>query len=155
MPSLDVLLALLASCRGAQAVRHEEAQRAEERVRETPEWAEAERRLGVWEMTSRVVAELEGEVKEIALRRFVETGDKRPHPSVQIKEFTRLDYDKDLALAYAIKNLQLAVKLDATAFEKVAKVMPLEFVTVRKEPAAQIAKNLVMLAEAGDEGEAA
>jgi len=52
-----------------------------------------------------------------------------------------LDYDPKEALKWAMEH-QIALSLDKSSFDKFAKATPLDFVTIREEPRAQIAQNL-------------
>jgi hypothetical protein len=55
---------------------------------------------------------------------------------------TKIEYDTARALTYAREHLPQALKLDAREFEKVAKVLKLDFVTTHEEPQATIATDL-------------
>ena len=81
-------------------------------------------------------------VRELALRAYDVAGDKRVHPAVQVKMYAILDYDPANALNYAREHLPGALKLNRQAFEKVAKVAGLDFVTMDQEPRAVIAGDL-------------
>jgi len=85
---------------------------------------------------------IQEEVRELALREYQKTGNKRPHSAVQIKVFTVLAYDNDKALDYCRQHLPGALKLDKRAFEKVAKAANLEFISVTKVPKATISRGL-------------
>ena len=69
------------------------------------------------------------------------TGAKK-YPGVEIKLTTRLTYPEQDARDYCREHLPNALKLDRTSFEKVAKVLPLDFVTITQEPKAYIAGDL-------------
>ena len=84
----------------------------------------------------------ETEVRKQALGIYEETGDKHPHPAVPIKMYTVLDYDDGEALDYAREHLSKALKLIKRTFEKAAKVLELDFVTIRQEPRATIRRDL-------------
>ena len=88
------------------------------------------------------VADAEARVRAAALDAFAETGDKRPHPAVGIREMTRLYYYDSDAFSYCVEHLTTALKMDRRKFEKVAKAAELEFVDILKEPQATIARDL-------------
>ena len=87
------------------------------------------------------VAEVEATLRELTLLAYAETGDKAPVPGVGIREVTKLDYDKATAFRWATEHV-LALKLDTTAFEKIVKATPLDFVRIYQEPLATIATQL-------------
>lgn len=87
-------------------------------------------------------ARMENEVREWAITAFLTTGDKKPHPAVQIKEYTVLTYDDGQALTYSREHIPNAVKLDKRAFEKAAAALALDFVQIATEPRATIATDL-------------
>lgn len=82
------------------------------------------------------------EVRKQALAIYDETGSKSPHPAVKVKMYTVLKYNLAEALNYAREHLPKAVKLDKRAFEKAAKAIEPDFVTINQEPRASIARNL-------------
>jgi len=75
------------------------------------------------------VAHLESEIRTAGLAHYAANPDskKLPH-SLGIREVTRLEYDPAAALDWAMDK-RMYLKLDTSAFEKVAKVTPVEFVT--------------------------
>jgi len=81
-------------------------------------------------------------VRTSALQVYAETQDKKPHPAVPIKIYTVLQYEQQDAIEYAREHLPTALKLNTSTFEKVAKVVPLDFVTISEEPRATIARDL-------------
>lgn len=89
------------------------------------------------------VAELETNLRELTLQAFAETGNKAPAEGVSVKIFGVLSYDPKEALQYA-KEHGVALKLDTTSFEKMAKISELRpsFVSITEEARAQIASNL-------------
>ena len=82
-------------------------------------------------------------LREIALEVYAETGDKAPAPGVGIREMVRLVYDGKIAFDWA-KAHKIALKLDAKAFEKIAKASPLDFVQTSTEAVATISPNLAV-----------
>ena len=92
--------------------------------------------------TKAAQADAEIDVREIGRNIFAETGDKTPHPAVKIKIYTALDYTDGDAVEYAREHLPQALKLIKNIFEAAAKVIKLDFVTMRKEPRATIARDL-------------
>ena len=90
---------------------------------------------------SELVKEEEARLRELTLQAYAETGNKAPAQGVGIREMTKLDYDKDTAFKWATEHV-MALKLDTTAFEKIVKASPLDFVKVSLEPQATIASHL-------------
>ena len=84
----------------------------------------------------------EHRVRWEALEAYNKTGNKKPHPAVAIKMYAVLYYASLDAHAYACQHLPKALRLDVKAFEKVAKVANLDFVTISEEPRATIARDL-------------
>jgi len=87
------------------------------------------------------VAEEEDKLRELTIKAYQETGNKAPAPGVGIREVTKLEYDPKNALMWAVEH-RLALQLNKTAFEKIAKTDTPEFVTVSTEPQATIATDL-------------
>lgn len=90
--------------------------------------------------------QLENDLRMATVLIFTETGDKRPHPALGIREVTKFNYDASLAHNWCLEYLPKALKLDARAFEKYAKavadVKPVPYVEIYTEPQATIATNL-------------
>ena len=82
---------------------------------------------------------LEDAVRGLVMDDFMETGDVRPAPGVEVKQFTKYTYDEKEALAWALEH-RIALTLDKKVFERIGSA--LDFVEVTKEPRAQIATNL-------------
>ena len=87
------------------------------------------------------VAEVEARLRELTLQAYALTGDKAPAIGVGIREVTKLEYDTRVAFDWAVEHT-MALKLDTSAFEKIAKVSPPSFVKVFSEPQATIATQL-------------
>ena len=78
-----------------------------------------------------------------ALLQFYEQSGERKYGCGEIKLYTRLDYQPHDALAYCIEHkLNDLLELNKRGFEKVAKELKPEFVTLVDEPRAQIAGDL-------------
>lgn len=86
-------------------------------------------------------AEAEAALRTAAIAAYQETGTKKPAPGVGIRVVSKLQYSADDALRWA-KEHDIALALDARAFEKVAKASPPEFVTVVETATATIATDL-------------
>ena len=86
-------------------------------------------------------SEAEQTLRELILQAYRETGNKAPAPGVGIRIITNLIYDATKALEWA-KQHGLALKLDTSAFEKIAKVDKPDFVEMAEEPQATIATDL-------------
>ena len=95
-------------------------------------------------------AEAEQALRDMTIQTYKETGNKAPSPGVGIRIITKLIYDAGKALEWA-KQHGLALKLDISAFEKIAKADKPNFVDVVEEPTATIAVDLGKLPlETGD-----
>jgi len=125
---------------------------AEARVRAERALIDKLAALEVWEMENKAllegaqeahsqVAEAEANLRELTIKAYQETGNKAPAPGVGIREVTKLEYDPKNALMWAVEH-RLALQLNKTAFEKIAKTDTPEFVTVHTEPQATIATDL-------------
>ena len=91
--------------------------------------------------TKQLCAEAEKALRELTLQAYAETGNKAPAPGVGIRIITRLVYDAGLALSWA-KHHEIALKLDTSAFEKIAKASKPDFVEIQEEAQATIATDL-------------
>ena len=80
-------------------------------------------------------------LRTIALQVYSETQDKQVAPGVGIRVRQVLNYESKDAFDWAVKH-ELALKLDPSAFEKIAKTSNLSFVTITEEPTATIAAEL-------------
>ena len=90
------------------------------------------------------VAIAEGQCRATALLAFHRTGDTVPAPGVVIKQYTTLAYSVAVAFAWA-KEKRMALSpesLDVAAFEKIARATPLPFVSMAREPRAQVASHI-------------
>ena len=80
-------------------------------------------------------------LRDMTLAAYHKTGDKHPVPGVDVRLIQQMNYDTAEALTWAMDK-RLALKLDVNAFEKVAKVIRLDFVTIIEMPQATIASDL-------------
>ena len=85
--------------------------------------------------------EAELKLRELAVQLYAENGEKVVAPGVGIRVMTELDYNGGEAMNWAMEH-KLALKLDASAFEKIAKTNNLPFVTISEKPSATIATKL-------------
>ena len=88
------------------------------------------------------LADAENAARQRALLGYLKDGEKKPHPAVQIKIYTTLAYGLDDAKKFCIEKHPDALKLDKRAFEKAAKVLRPDCVTVESEPRPTIAQDL-------------
>ena len=79
----------------------------------------------------------EAALRQLAVQRYQATGQKTLAPGVKVRDLTRLTYDPQTALAWAIEH-RLALRLDVKAFEQIARVTPLACVTLHLEPQATL-----------------
>jgi len=148
-PTLDELLQDLARCRHSV-----ETQKAYiEAIQEEIDAAFGARLTVARERLLRAQVKLtdcDQVVRDRAVQTFQQTGDKKPSAAVQIKEYTVLVYDEDVALEFCRTSMPDVLKLDKRLFEKVARTLKelpvakpdLDFVTVTVEPRASIASDL-------------
>ena len=80
-------------------------------------------------------------LRQMVLETYSENGEKNPAPGVGIREYKKINYEPAVAFDWAV-NHKMALKLDVSAFEKIAKASPLEFVTITTVPQATIAADL-------------
>ena len=105
-------------------------------------WVEANQPLIDHESNAKSACqEAETELREMTLQEYVETGNKSPLPGIGIRIMTRLNYESQKAMEWAMEH-KLALKLDSSAFEKIAKTSNLPFVSITDEPTATIATEL-------------
>ncbi len=113
-----------------------------QRVAEYNKWIEANQQLFDNETATKLTCnEAEGILREMTIQSYVETGNKAPEVGVGIRVKTCLAYEGKEAMGWAMEH-KLALKLDASAFEKIAKTNNLPFVTITEEPQATIATAL-------------
>lgn len=97
--------------------------------------------LDLASFTAKNVEDAEAVLRELTLKVYAETWNKSPAPGVGVREVTKLEYDAKVALIWATDH-RMALKLDTSAFEKIAKASPLDFVQMRGEAQATIASDL-------------
>ena len=112
-------------------------------------------RLAEWEETNSLLledislatvrqSESEANLRDLTIKAYQETGNKTPAPGVGIREVTKLEYDAKEAFNWAVEH-KIMLKLDAPAFEKMAKMAPETrpgFVKIHTDPQATIATDL-------------
>jgi len=76
-----------------------------------------------------------------ALDLYIKTGNKKLDYGVGIRVMKKLEYDETLAFSWA-KNHSLALSLDRKAFEKIAKIDPIDFVEIKEVPQVTIPMNI-------------
>lgn len=105
-------------------------------------WVSANQQLLDNEADAKTVCqEAEASLREAALLVYAEVGEKTVAPGIGIRVMTRLNYDSQEAMTWAMEH-KLALKLDTSAFEKIAKTSSLPFVNTTEEPQATIATDL-------------
>jgi hypothetical protein len=143
VPSLDERIHILAKARRIEQELRDEIAQLEAALADTPEGRRlAEIKARDLPRATQYTEMCDDSVRTDALRLYEQTGQKKVHPEVQIKEITTMEYDPAAALEYARQHLVQAIKLDKVTFEKVAKVAPPAFVTVHKEAAPYITRDL-------------
>jgi len=101
------------------------------------------------------LAEAEQDLRQAALNSYAVTGEKTVAPGVNVRVLTKLEYEEAKAVEWVRAHLLSTklLQLNKTAFEKMAKGMPLDYVTVTQVPQATIAADLdKVLAEQGPQG---
>ena len=85
----------------------------------------------------------EEELRAWAVALFRETGSKQPGPGLGIRVVTQFTYPEKMAVAYCVEHgLGGLLRLDKTAFEKVAPDLGLDFVSASEVPTATLAADL-------------
>lgn len=139
---LPTLLGHLARARADIAQVKGEIRECEWNLERTPEGEELAFRRVALEAFQKSETAFDAAVREAALA----TGEKQPHPAVQVKTYTVVNItDAAKALEYARQHLTIAVKLDAAEYKRVAKelrVSTLPYAEVVEEQRATIAKDL-------------
>ena len=108
-------------------------------------WVEANQHILDLESDAKSACqEAEAQLRAMALSIFAETQDKKVAPGIGIRVKTVLDYDGKDAMDWALDH-KLALKLDGTAFERIAKTSALSFVAITEEPTATIATELQVI----------
>lgn len=142
MKTMKDVIAKLAYTRKVEAEYKAEIAQADAAIKETSEWKYLEQRREYLKTVQADVADAEIKVRKEALDIFAETGNNIPHPAVKIKRYTVLDYKEADAIEYAREHLPEALKLVRGVFKNAAKVVKMDFVAIRQEPRATIARNL-------------
>lgn len=96
------------------------------------------------------VSKLETEVRAAAEDHFKATGEKKPVPGIEVKQFTVVSYDPATALEWA-RQSGVALSLNKTEFERIAKTGSLPFVKIDTEPRCTISQKLTL--DVDDAGE--
>lgn len=94
-----------------------------------------------------ILADAERRLREAALAQYEATGAKKLPHGVGVKIATRMIYDAAAAFEWA-KSHDMALQLDKTAFEKIAKASPMEFVEFVEVPTATLPTDTAKLLEA-------
>lgn len=76
-------------------------------------------------------------IKELAMVEYQETGEKKLKYGVGIRVFKKLEYEELDAIAWA-KEHNMALSLDKTSFEKIARADPMDFVKINEVPQATL-----------------
>lgn len=92
-------------------------------------------------MARAAVVEAEEALRAAAIALHGINQDKHPGPGVEIKTYATLDYSFEDALAWAKKS-DMALTLDRSAFEQIAKATRISFVRYGEQPKAQLASDM-------------
>ena len=108
-------------------------------------WEEANMVILDNESNARTVCQgLEAELREATIADYALTGNKSPEVGLGIRVKTCLAYEGKDAMEWAVEH-KLALRLDTSSFEKIAKTNNLPFVTITEEPSATIATELQVI----------
>lgn len=133
----------LAKLRETVAAAKEQLDRMYKQLQESAEWIQYQ---GILTSSKKQLDETEQHIRDLAELNCTTTGDKHPHPAINLRMKTSLHYEQALALAWCTRHLQSAIKLDARLFEQHARAVtgtaPLRFVDIKQEPQATIASDL-------------
>lgn len=139
---MDEKIKHLAYCRKVETEYKCEILEIENELAETPLGQRIVRARKLLEIARADVTDAVEVVQTKALRLYAKTGNKTPHPDAKIALTTVLAYEPDQAHTYARLHLPRALKLDRRTFEKAAKVLDLNFVTITQKPRVRISRDL-------------
>lgn len=91
-------------------------------------------------------AEADRNLRALAVAEYQATGDKAPCEGVSIVLTKVLTYSIEKATAWAeqaMPTLIVPAKVDVRAFDKIARTVPLPFVTITETPSARVAAELM------------
>lgn len=142
MSSIDCMLSELAKIRQDEQKAKEIRNKAQQALEQTEEWKKLENIKNMLVVFENKSSNLETTIREAALAEYAQTKAKNLG-GVQIKIFTKLEYDENAAINYCLEHKHAnLLKLDKRGFEKVAKELRPDFVVIKDEPSAQIASDL-------------
>jgi hypothetical protein len=137
--TLDLMLSSLAA-------KRRERERRGEQVRCLREAFDAQIKadLREWEQAKKEAADLEAEVRSVALLLHAKTGTTKPATGVSVVQTKAYRIDEAAGLAWARVHRMCLVpeQLDRKAVEKMCQVVPLPFVEIDTVAAVRIATNL-------------
>ena len=114
----------------------------EARVTAYAEWLEKNQPLFSAEKEATTACqEAEATLRTLALDTYEHTGIKQVATGIVVRVMTKLNYDIKVAFDWA-KSHKMALKLDTSAFEKIAKADPPDFVKITEEPQATLSQEL-------------
>lgn len=138
------MLAELAKLRETQNEMDGRAKTFEAIFKATKEYQEYQHACNEKNVVVSEIANLENDIRQVAIEDY----NSRENPTkdyggVQIKIFTTLDYNEQDAVRYCLDHQHAnLLKLNKSGFEKVAKELRPDFVTIKEEPRAQIAGDI-------------
>ena len=89
------------------------------------------------------ILETNMEIKEEATLLFKETGDKKLFGGISIREGINVIFEPAIAYEWALEH-KMCLKLDETAFKKIAKMQDLEFVQTEEKITVCFPKEIVV-----------
>ena len=106
------------------------------------EWQETNKELlDTASMDAVRVADEEAKLRELTVKAYNETGNKKPAPGVAIREISHMMYSLEAAFEWATEH-KMALSLDRKAFEGIAKSTQIDFVKVVTEAQGTISQDL-------------
>ena len=129
----------LARARRSASLKQLALKTAKEQLEATKEWAAYTQLKDEQTGLSAMIEEIENRLRQLA----VETGEKHPHPAVEVVNANEVQFDPDKAVEWCYTADQRhLLKLDIVKFKSLASKMKLSFVTIKKGHAARIASDL-------------
>ncbi len=139
---VDTMLFELARARDDERRSKVNIEKVQAKLEQTEEWIDLQQMKETLSKIQSGIALIENDTRAVALAEYTES-QLKDLGGVQIKTFTVLEYDENTAVNYCLEHQHAKLlKLDKRGFEKVAKELQPEFVTIKEEPRAQIASDL-------------
>lgn len=143
---LQHALQVLAQQREQKAAQVAKTMELQDAYFATPEYQAYQQAAEALRAMEFAAKQYEGLVRDLTIEAYQATGAKNPIEGVAIREYTRIDYDRNQAMAWCEHYAPAFIvpTLDAKAFDKVAETMAAQGAPVKvwKEPRPTIATDL-------------